>query len=370
MTAARFAADLAAMLAERFERGEIGRRRFLALLGAAGLAPAVLRSGEASAATKEIIIANFGGDAVPTWQKAWGDPYNAESGNKATVIGAEPSAGAIKAQVELGKVTWDCTDGDLFYGPVLGPQKLIQKYDYTKVDKAKVRPEFVTDWGCAAYLYSTVNAYNKEKTGGRAPNGYKDYLNFKDFPGKRAMYKWLVGSLEAVLIGSGVEPDKVYPLDVDKAFALIRDHKDQFLLWGGGAASQQLFRDGEVVMGCLWSTRASVLDRDTGGRLTWVWDHGVVAPGVLQVLAEQPRRPLGVGLHRQHPGPEAADRAPEAARQRPGQPGRRRHGSRRSWQRIDCGYEPNYRRQIPINTKWYSENYERVQNDFLDLMSG
>src|SRR5690242_18181061 len=106
MTAARFAADLAAMLAERFERGEIGRRRFLALLGAAGLAPAVLRSGEASAATKEIIIANFGGDGVPAWQKAWADPYNAESGNKATVIGAEPSAGAIKAQVESGKVTW------------------------------------------------------------------------------------------------------------------------------------------------------------------------------------------------------------------------------------------------------------------------
>ncbi len=369
MTAARFAADLAAMLAERFEHGEIGRRRFLALLGAAGLAPAVLRSGEASAATKEIIIANFGGDAVPTWQKAWGDPYNAESGNKATVIAAEPSPGAIKAQVESGKVTWDCTDGDLFYGPVLGPQKLIQKYDFTKVDKAKVRPEFVTDWGCAAYLYSTVNAYNKEKTGGRAPNGYKDYLNFKDFPGKRAMYKWLVGSLEAVLIGSGVEPEKVYPLDVDKAFALIRDHKDQFLLWGGGAASQQLFRDGEVVMGCLWSTRASVLDRDTGGRLTWVWDHGVVAPGVLQVLPNNPAGPLVWDFIASTQDPK---RQIELLRLLGNGPANPAAGDMEppELQRIDCGYEPNYRRQIPINTKWYSENYERVQNDFLDLMSG
>jgi putative spermidine/putrescine transport system substrate-binding protein len=34
----------------------------------------------------------------------------------------------------------------------------------------------------------------------------------------------------------------------------------------------------------------------------------------------------------------------------------------------DCGYEPNYRRQIPIDIRWYAENYDRVQNDFLDLM--
>ena len=95
--------------------------RFLALLGAAGLAPAVLRSGEASAAAKKIVIVNFGGDAVPTWQKAWGDPLRRGERQQGMVIaGGEPTAGAIKAQVESGNVTWDCTDGDCFYGPVLG----------------------------------------------------------------------------------------------------------------------------------------------------------------------------------------------------------------------------------------------------------
>ena len=38
-------------------------------------------------------------------------------------------------------------------------------------------------------------------------------------------------------------------------------------------------------------------------------------------------------------------------------------------QRIDCGTEANYRRQIPINSDWYAKNYDQVQNDFLDLMS-
>jgi putative spermidine/putrescine transport system substrate-binding protein len=39
-------------------------------------------------------------------------------------------------------------------------------------------------------------------------------------------------------------------------------------------------------------------------------------------------------------------------------------------QRINCGYGPNYQRQIPVNTDWYAENYDSVQNDFLDLMAG
>jgi putative spermidine/putrescine transport system substrate-binding protein len=38
-------------------------------------------------------------------------------------------------------------------------------------------------------------------------------------------------------------------------------------------------------------------------------------------------------------------------------------------QKIDCGYESNYRRQIPISSDWYAQNYDKVQDDFLDLMS-
>jgi putative spermidine/putrescine transport system substrate-binding protein len=367
----RFHADLAEIAAERHARGELDRRGLLTALAGLGLAaPAALTAGsdEARAQAKEIVVVNFGGDAVPTWQKAWGDPYARDTGTKVTVLGAEPTVGALKAMVDSNAVVWDCTDGDAFYLPILGRQGIIQRYDYTKVDKAKLRPEFTYEYGCSAYLYSTVNGYDREKTGGREPNGYKDYLNFKDFPGKRAMYKWLVGSLEAVLVASGVEPDKLYPLDVDKAFALIRDHKDQFLLWGGGAASQQLFRDGEVVMGCIWNTRASVLDRESGGRLSWVWDHGVVAPGVLPVLTKNPAGPAVFDFLASTQDPARQIELLELLGNGPANPAASAMLTP-DLQKIDCGYEPNYRRQVKINTDWYAENYDRVQNDFLDLMS-
>ena len=125
----------------------------------------------------------------------------------------------------------------------------------------------------------------------------------------------------------------------------------------------------EVVMGCVWSTRASVLDRDTGGRLTWVWDHGIVAPGVLQVLPNNPAGDLVWDFIASTQDPK---RQIELLKMLGNGPANPAAGPMESpeLQRIDCGYEPNYRRQIPINTKWYAENYERVQNDFLDLMSG
>jgi putative spermidine/putrescine transport system substrate-binding protein len=369
MTASRFKADLVELAAERFAVGEIDRRSFLAALAALGAAPMVLRPSPAGAAADEIVVVNFGGDAVPTWSAAWGEPFTKDTGIKVSVIGGEPTPGAIKAMVESGTVSWDTTDGDAFYLPILGQQGLIQKYDYSKVDKAKVRPEFVFEYGCAAYLYSTVNGYNVEKTGGKVPNGYKDYLNFKDFPGKRAIYKWLVGALEAVLIGGGVEPDKLYPLDVDKAFALLKEHKDEFVMWGGGAASQQLFRDGEVVMGCIWSTRASVLERDSGGKLTWVWENGVVAPGVLQVLVNNPAGEKVFDFIASTQDPKRQIELLKLLGNGPANPAA---GALLSddLKKIDCGYEENYKKQIPINTQWYAENYDRVQNDFLDLMAG
>ncbi len=366
MHAARYQADLIEMAAERVRSGELDRRGFIAALAALGVVAAV--DPATAAAPSEIVLCNFGGDAVAAWGHAWGEPFTADTGIKVSIVGGEPTPGALKAMVESGKVTWDITDGDLYYLPILAEQGIIQKYDYSKVDRAKVRPEFATDFGCANYLYSYVNAYDTGKTGGRVPRGFKDYLNFKDFPGKRAMYKWLAGSLEAVLLGDGVEPEKLYPLDVKRAFALIRANKDQFLLWGGGAASQQLFRDGEVAMGILWCTRASVLDRETKGRLTWTWDQGIVAPGVPPVLAHNPAGPAIWDFVASMQRPERQIELLKLLGNGPANPAASALMTP-ELQRIDCGTEANYRRQIPINSNWYAKNYDQVQNDFLDLMS-
>lgn len=363
----RFQADCIDLAQERLARGELDRRDFLRALTLLGAAPAVV-AGAAHADANEIVAVNFGGDAVMGWSKAWGEPFTKDTGIKVTVMGGEPVPGVLKAMVQSGKVTWDLTDGDMYYLPILSGRGIIQKYDYSKVDKSKVRPEFVSEYGCANHMYSYVCGYDTGKTGGRTPDGFRDFLDFKKFPGKRSLYKWLIGSLEAVLLADGVERDKLYPLDVKRAFALIRDHKDQFLLWGGGAISQQFFRDGEVTMGLIWCTRATTLDRETKGRLTWTWDQGIVSPGSSPVLVHNPAGPVVWDFVASMQIPERQVELLRLIGFGPANPAASALLTP-ELQRIDCAYEANYRRQIPLNTAWYAENYEKVQSDFLDLMA-
>ena len=68
-----------------------------------------------------------------------------------------------------------------------------------------------------------------------------------------------------MLLADGVAPDDLYPLDVDRAFAKLKPLLPDLIFWEGGAQSQQLFRDGEVVMGNIWHTRANLLAQGEPG---------------------------------------------------------------------------------------------------------
>ncbi len=66
-----FGQDLGEIARQEMAAGRIGRRDFAWLMGALGLATAA--GGRAAyAATKEITVANFGGDALKAWAEALG----------------------------------------------------------------------------------------------------------------------------------------------------------------------------------------------------------------------------------------------------------------------------------------------------------
>ncbi|HLJ65531.1 MAG TPA: extracellular solute-binding protein, partial [Stellaceae bacterium] len=99
------------------------------------------------------------------------------------------------------------------------------------------------------------------------------------YPGKRAMFKYFQGTGEQILLGDGVAPDQIYPLDMKRVIAKAKSLGKDFFLWDSGAASQQMFLDGEVVMASIWHTRAYLLKRDTKGRIDFTWIEGLRCPG-------------------------------------------------------------------------------------------
>ena len=65
--------------------------------------------------------------------------------------------------------------------------------------------------------------------------------------------------------------DKLYPMDIDRAFRKMSELKPHIKTWWQeGSQSQQLIRDGEVDMIAMWSARAiDLIDDKVPVELVW-----------------------------------------------------------------------------------------------------
>ena len=246
-----FIRDAVELASERVVRGELDRRTFLAGLAALGAGAAIAPGRAEAQKPKEIVMVNWGGDALKHFADAWGKPYEADTGIKVVVDGTGPSAGKMRAMVEAKNVTWDVCDSGSGTCLELGKQGFFDEFDYSVVDPKKVLPGFAYKWGIANYLFSYILAYDKAKFGNNPPRTWKDFWDVKNFPGKRTMRKDIQSPLELALMADGVPPDqkKIYPIDEKRAFDKLRQIKEHTIFWTSGAQSQQLLREGEVSMG-------------------------------------------------------------------------------------------------------------------------
>jgi putative spermidine/putrescine transport system substrate-binding protein len=367
-----FQDDLVDIAATELKKGRLSRRDFLAVCALTGASPLIVDSllgvGKAHAAVDEIVVANFGGDAIKIYGEAWGEPFTEETGIKVVFDGATPLPGKIKAQVDAKNVVWDVSDGDGFFAPQLGGAYL-EPIDYRVVDRKQVRDGWAWEHGIANYSYSLVLAYDKSKVGDDPPKNWVDFFDTKKYPGKRAVWKYMMGGAEAAIMGDGVPMDQVYPLDMGRAIAKVNSLDDDLILWDSGASSQQMFLDGEIVMGCIWNTRASVLQRDTGGRVTWTWNEANYCPGAwvvpkgvrdietsMRFIASTTAPERQIHLLRMlgngPSNPQASANLPDDLKP------------------LDPGYEPNNRVQLVRDEIWYAENYDDAVGSWIDGLSG
>ncbi|AZO38361.1 MAG: extracellular solute-binding protein [Mesorhizobium sp.] len=273
MSSNRFGQDAALIAIEKFKSGRIDRRSFITAMAGLGLAVA-MRPGAASAEANEIVVCNWGGAALDAFQKAYGEPFTKKSSIPVVIDGAGPETGAIHAMVDSKNVTWDATDGGMTDALVLGKGGYVEPIDYSIVDKSLVGDGLAAEFGICNYTYSNVLAYDSKKLS-TAPASWADFFDLEKFPGKRTMCKWIQGQLEAVLLADGVKAEDIYPLDVDRAFKKLEPLLPNLIFWESGAQSQQLFRDGEVVMGNIWHTRANLL-RKENPQFTWTWNNNLM----------------------------------------------------------------------------------------------
>jgi putative spermidine/putrescine transport system substrate-binding protein len=121
----------------------------------------------------------------------------------------------------------------------------------------------VRDYGITSYSLGTNLVYRKDKFPNGGPQSWADFWDVKKFPGGRCLYDRSFSCLAFALLADGVPADKLYPMDVDRAFRKMSEIKPHIKVWWReGSQSQQLIRDGEVDMIAMWSARAIDLIED------------------------------------------------------------------------------------------------------------
>lgn len=365
-----FHEDCVALAQEKLARGEISRRAMLQALAALGVAP--LLAGEARAqGTRELVMVNWGGVANQGFGDNYGAPFIAENaGWRVSQDSTGPSAGRIRSMVESGRVTWDLCDSSANSAILLGRQNLLERIDYSIVKREDaLSPVFTMEHGAAPYSFSSVLCYDSSKFP-TPPQNWADFWDLRRFPGTRLLRRDAVASLDGAQMSLGKDPANLYPLDVRASLRRVAELRRSCVYWTNGSESEQYLRTGEAVMGMIWHTRAKVLEQESNGRLKFIWNQALLQPGIFVIPRGNPggamvQRLLASMLGKPEPqvklleflgngptNPRAATLVPEALK------------------RFNPTDPANARVQVPMDGVWWGENYQSINADYIDTITG
>ncbi|MQB10024.1 MULTISPECIES: polyamine ABC transporter substrate-binding protein [Agrobacterium] len=235
----------------------------------------------AAAQANDLVFSSWGGTTQDAQKAAWAEKFMVSSGINVLQDGPT-DYGKLKAMVEANGVTWDVVDVEGDYAAQAGPTGLLEKLDFAVIDKTKLDPRFVTDYSVGSFYYSFVIGCNVDAVAA-CPKSWADLFDTAKFPGKRTFYKWSApGVIEAALLADGVAAEKLYPLDLDRAFKKLDTIKFDIIWWSGGAQSQQLIASAEAPFGSVWNGRMTALEK-SGVKVETSWEQNITAADSLVV---------------------------------------------------------------------------------------
>ena len=212
----------------------------------------------ASAQTRQLTIIAGGGVQGEGVAKAFVEPFEKETGIKVRVIRDQISNAKYMLQKESGNIDFDLAGNNGSASIPLARQGVLESIDYSKLDKAlmdRLPAEAKKPWGVQFFTYAFVLGLDEAKfpAGQPAPSNWAEFWDVKKFPGTRTLQDAKLGSqgpLEEALLADGVPMDKLYPLDVDRAFRSLDKIKPHIRKWWTvGSEQMQLFQSGGVAMG-------------------------------------------------------------------------------------------------------------------------
>ncbi|MGA1804708.1 ABC transporter substrate-binding protein [Rhizobium sp. HT1-10] len=320
------------------------------------LSASILALSAGFAAAEQITFVSQGGAYQEAQTKAILDPV-AELLKITINQDSSPDAWpVIKTQTATGKPIWDVIDTpakDCIRG---GEQGMIEKLDFSKLPNVASMPaEYKSPYSVAYEFYSSVLAYNKKKFGDKPPQSWADFWDVKKFPGTRALRNHPLATLEAALLADGVPADKLYPLDVDRAFKKLEEIKPYVTVWWtSGAQSAQLLADSEVDMEMAWNGRVTAVVKE-GAPIGYTFNQGFLQYTSLCILKGAPNLDTAVKFVNAALKPEIQANFPAYIDYGPGNPAAYKTGKISPERAAEMPSSPaNAAKQVLVSDAWWS----------------
>ena len=253
------------------------------------------------ALAESLTVVSWGGSYARACEKAFHEPFTAESGIEIRLEDYNGGLAQIRVQVETGNVHWDVVDMEMADAVRACDEGLLEPIDVGDLpagaDGTPAARDFypgtVTECGVGTLFYSTICAYNLEQFPGTKPSTIADFFDLEKYPGRRGMRRTPQVNLEFALMADGVRLDQVYATlktqeGLDRAFRKLDSIKDHIVWWEAGAQPPQMLADGEVTMSTAYNGRifnAQVLENQP---FVIVWDGQLLDIGQLVIVAGSP----------------------------------------------------------------------------------
>ncbi|MGE4428060.1 MAG: extracellular solute-binding protein [Solirubrobacteraceae bacterium] len=182
--------------------------------------------------SKRVVWGNYGGTTEDARKQAFWDPFTERTGARIVPVdipgnmGNDMLAGRVPAK-------WDAFHGsppEALTALNDGKKPLPKIPEIAYADE--LDPEF-QPYNFQSFYVAYVPATLPGTFSGEQPKTWADFFDTKKFPGKRSWpgKAYTPGTREAALLADGVNPDELYPLDIERAHAKIKSIMDDLLIY-------------------------------------------------------------------------------------------------------------------------------------------
>lgn len=258
----------------------VGKRRPWLGLGAAVASAALVLSGCGGSSDSDdstpdsITFINAGGDPEAALIAGFIEPFTEATGIEVKLESPQ-GLGRLQALIESGDVYASLTELSAADLEQAVAQGLVEKLDWEAIDPDPMIEGTQHDYGLPHEFFTTLMAWGPDVT---PIETWEQFWDVENYPGVRGMPEYPSYVLPFALLADGVDPEELFPLDVDRAFTSLDRIKEHVVFWQAGAQPIQMLRDGELDYSIAWSGRVAVAPE-----LGFTFNQGLMESGNLAI---------------------------------------------------------------------------------------